>query len=361
MENDLIISQEYELLKSEAMHRVSIGQSSAINAVNLEQIMLYWDLGKMIIERQNKYKWGKSVVEQLSEDLQKEFEGMRGLSATNLWRMRAFYKTYTEDTILPLSVGELQTPYNNYIPKLLTQISWTHNYVIIEKCKSLHERIFYIIQARNYGWTKNVLIHQIENQSYEKIAVNQSNFDAALSSNAYSVSTVSLKDDYTFDFLELSAEHSEFQLELAILNNIRKFLIEMGGDFTFVGNQFNITHDGIDYKIDLLLYHRSLQSLVAIELKVTEFKPEYAGKMNFYLSLLNNKVKKSHENPSIGIIICKSKSRTTVEFALQDVNKPIGVATYNLSPQLPLELRDFFPSPEELEKRVEMVTKSLLK
>jgi len=172
---------------------------------------------------------------------------------------------------------------------------------------------------------------------------------------------LSLKDDYTFDFLELSNEHSEYQLEQAILRNIRKFLIEMGGDFTFVGNQFVVNLNDKDYKIDLLLFHRELQALVAIELKVTEFIPEYAGKMNFYLSLLNKTIKKKHEKPSIGIIICKSKSRTTVEFALQDINKPIGIATYSLTKQLPEELKQFFPTTAELKKRVEMINRVLQK
>ncbi len=207
------------------------------------------------------------MVEQLSKDLQKEFEGMRGLSTTNLWRMRAFYIAYTKETILPPTVGELQTQNNNLIPQLLTHISWTHNSVIIEKCKNLHERIFYIVQARNYGWTKEELIHQIENQTYEKTAINQSNFEAALINENYQNATGSLKDDYTFDFLELTEKHTEYQLEQAILNNIRKFLIEMGGDFTFVGNQYTISLNDKAYKIDLLLFHRDLQALVAIELK----------------------------------------------------------------------------------------------
>jgi predicted nuclease of restriction endonuclease-like (RecB) superfamily len=274
--------------------------------------------------------------------------------------MRAFYNAYTQETILPPTVGELQTPNKNTIPQLITQVSWSHNSVIVEKCKDLHQRIFYIVQARNYGWTKNVLIHQIENQTFEKTAINQSNFETALNTKNYHNATVSLKDDYTFDFLELTEKHSEYQLEQAILNNIRKFLIEMGGDFAFVGNQYTISLNNKDYKIDLLLFHRELQALIAVELKVTEFIPEYGGKMNFYLSLLNERVKKPHENPSIGIIICKSKDRTTVEFALQDVNKPIGVATYSISEQLPVELKDFFPTPAELRTRVEQIS-SILK
>lgn len=171
--------------------------------------------------------------------------------------------------------------------------------------------------------------------------------------------TLALKDEYTFGFLGLTPEHSEYELEQALIGNVRRFLIEMGGDFTFIGNQYRLELDDQEYFIDLLLFHRELQCLVAVELKVTEFRPEYAGKMNFYLSLLNERVKKAHEQPSIGIIICQSKQRTVVEFALRDVNKPIGVATYALTDTLPAELRPFFPSNEELVRRLDAVTAAL--
>ncbi len=354
-------TNEYKQLIKTISERVRLGQSVAINAVNTQQLLLYWDLGKIIVSKQQQYSWGKSVVELLAKDLQKEFEGTKGLSATNLWRMRAFYLAYTQDTILPPIVGELKNSNKDVMPKVLTFIAWTHNYIIIEKCKDVNERFFYILQAHNNGWTKNVLIHQIENKTFQKTIINQNNFSETIHIEEQSNAMLSLKDDYTFDFLELSNEHSEYQLEQAILRNIRKFLIEMGGDFTFVGNQFVVNLNDKDYKIDLLLFHRELQALVAIELKVTEFIPEYAGKMNFYLSLLNKTIKKKHEKPSIGIIICKSKSRTTVEFALQDINKPIGIATYSLTKQLPEELKQFFPTTAELKKRVEMINRVLQK
>lgn len=203
------------------------------------------------------------------------------------------------------------------------------------------------------------MIHKIELQTYQKVVLSQQNFDKTLPDNINKQAALAVKDEYTFDFLELTDEHSEYELEQALINEIRKFLIEMGGDFSFIGNQFVIDLEGKDYKIDILLYHRGIQSLIAIDLKIDEFKPEYAGKMNFYLSLLNNKIKKSYENPSIGIIICKSKSRTTVDFALQDVNKPIGVATYSLTKTLPSELKDFFPSNEELIKKIESFSNAL--
>lgn len=334
----------YQQLVTDVVNRVRQGQIKALNAVNQEQIQLYWDLGKMIVERQELYKWGKSVVENLSTDLQKEFQGMMGMSSRNLWRMRSFYLTYCS---------------NEFLPPLVAEIGWTHNYIILERCKDEAERLFYITQVRSFGWSKNVLIHKIELQTYQKVVVSQQNFDKTLPDNLNMQAALAVKDEYTFDFLELSDEHSEYELEQALINDIRKFLIEMGGDFSFIGNQFVIDLEGKDYKIDILLYHRGIQSLIAIDLKIDEFKPEYAGKMNFYLSLLNDKVKKSYENPSIGIIICKSKSRTTVDFALQDVNKPIGVATYSLTKTLPNELKDFFPSNEELIKKIENFSNAL--
>jgi predicted nuclease of restriction endonuclease-like (RecB) superfamily len=337
-------SPAYQQLVSDATDRVQAGQLAAFRAVNKVLMTMYWDLGKMIFERQQQYAWGNSVVESLAKDLQKVFPGLSGLSNRNLWRMRIFYLEYIE-----------------FLPPAVAEIGWTHNYLILEKCKDPQERLFYIYQTKNFGWTKNVLINQIENQSFEKVVINQQNFEQNLPEDLKHQAILALKDDYTFDFLELADKHSEYQLEQAILNNIRQFLIEMGGDFCFIANQYMIDLNGKDYRIDLLLYHRGLQSLIAIDLKIGEFEPEHSGKMSFYLSLLDNQVKKPYENPTIGIIICKSKDQTTVEFALKDVNKPIGVATYSINKSLPKELSAFFPTSEELAKRVEAIIKTASK
>jgi predicted nuclease of restriction endonuclease-like (RecB) superfamily len=336
----------YQQFVTDASQRVRSGQLAAFKAVNKELIELYWDLGKMILERQQQHGWGKSIVESLSKDLQKEFPNMDGFSARNLWRMRTLFVTYEENQFLPPAVAE---------------IGWTHNYIILEKCKDPNERLFYIHQTKNNGWTKNVLIHQIENQSFQKTVLNQQNFEQTLPPNIQNQAILAVKDDYAFGFLELGDKHFEYELEQALINNIRKFLIEMGGDFCFIGNQFVVDLNGKDYKIDLLLYHRGLQSMVAIDLKIGEFEPEHTGKMSFYLSLLDEKIRKPYENPSIGIIICKSKDHTTVEFALRDVNKPIGVATYSISEVLPKELSTFFPSPEELVQRIDAVMEAVSK
>jgi predicted nuclease of restriction endonuclease-like (RecB) superfamily len=322
----------------EVKQRIRSAQYEALKAVNREMINLYWDIGQMIFIKQQNYNWGKSVVEQLSKDLQTEFPGISGFSARNIWNMRSFYVTYSQ---------------NEKLQPLVAEIGWTHNIVILEKCKDDLEREFYMKMTRKFGWTKNVLIHQIENQTYEKTLLNQTNFDQNISSEIRNQLKLAVKDEYTFDFLELADEHSERQLEQAILAKVKPFLQEMGGIFTFVDSQYRLEVDDEEYFIDILLYHRCLKCLVAIELKIGKFLPEYVGKMQFYLSVLDDKVKLPDENPSIGIILCKSKQRTIVEYALKDSNKPIGVATYQIVSQLPQELKNQLPDPEQVAKLLE--------
>lgn len=335
---------DYSQLLTEVKLRVREAQYRALQQVNQQQIQLYWDLGRLIAERQQQHGWGKSVVETLARDLQMEFVGMSGFSARNLWYMRDFYTAYHNDEILQ---------------PLVAEIGWTHNLLILEKCKTAAERLFYLTQVKRHHWTKSVLTQQLKARAYDSTVLAQSNFSDTLPTAQLPAAALTLKDEYTFGFLALTPEHSEYELEQALLGNVRRFLIEMGGDFTFIGNQYRLELEGEEYFVDLLLFHRELQCLVAVELKITEFRPEYAGKMNFYLSLLNERVRKPHEQPSIGIIICQSKQRTVVEFALRDVNKPIGVATYTLTDTLPAELRPFFPSNEELVRRLDAVTAAL--
>ncbi|MFN9597775.1 MAG: YhcG family protein [Dolichospermum sp.] len=332
------ISDNYIHLLMEVKQRIRSAQYEALKAVNREMINLYWDIGQMIFIKQQNYNWGKSVVEQLSKDLQTEFPGISGFSARNIWNMRSFYVTYSQ---------------NEKLQPLVAEIGWTHNIVILENCKDDLEREFYMKMTRKFGWTKNVLIHQIENQTYEKTLLNQTNFDQNISSEIRNQLKLAVKDEYTFDFLELADEHSERQLEQAILAKVKPFLQEMGGIFTFVDSQYRLEVDDEEYFIDILLYHRRLKCLVAIELKIGKFLPEYVGKMQFYLSVLDDKVKLPDENPSIGIILCKSKQRTIVEYALKDSNKPIGVATYQIVSQLPQELKNQLPDPEQVAKLLE--------
>jgi predicted nuclease of restriction endonuclease-like (RecB) superfamily len=316
--------------------KVRQAQYEALKSVNVQLINLYWELGKSISEKQT-LGWGKSIVPALSKELQNEFPEIGGFSTGNLWLMAQFYTEYQEDI--------------NLVP-LVREISWSKHIVILKKCKDSQQRQFYILATKKFGWTKDVLIHQVENKTYEKYLLNQTNFEEALPEKTRKQAYLAVKDHYTFDFLELSDEHSEYELEQALIKNIRQFLLEMGNNFTFVGNQYKLYVEGNEYKIDLLLYHRSLQCLVAIDLKIGEFAPEHKGKMEFYLTVLNDTVKLPHENPSIGIIICKTKKRTVVEYSLKTANLPIGVATYNTTPILPEAYKALLPSAESISQKL---------
>jgi len=331
---------DYSSLLVEVKERIRSAQYAALKAVNKELVGLYWDIGKMIAERQKTEGWGKSVVQQLAADLQAEFPGVRGFSVQNLWYMRQFYLEYHNVPKLQPLVGE---------------ISWAKNLVIMARCKDPLEREFYIRMTRKFGWSKNVLIHQIENQSYEKSLLGQTNFDKALTPELRSQAKLAVKDEYTFDFLELGEEHGERELERALIARIEDFLRAMGGMFAFMGSQFRLEVDGKEYFIDLLLFHRRLRCLVAIELKIGEFQPEFVGKMQFYLAALDRLVREEGENPSIGIILCKEKNRTVVEYALHDARKPIGVATYRVVKRLPKELKGQLPSPQEIARLLESI------
>jgi len=327
------ISKEYKVFLEEIKRKVYEAQYQANRKVNKELIGLYWHIGHSIVDRQKQFKWGKSVVEKLATDLQSEFPSMSGFSAQNLWYMRKFFREYSGD-------GKLQP--------LVGEIGWSHNIIIMDKCKDKLEKEFYIKMTMKYGWTKNVLIHQVEGKTYERFLLGQSNFDKAVPEKYKQQAKLAVKDEYNFEFLEISDIHVEKELEAAIMKNMRRFLQEMGGDFTFVGNQYRLQSGEENYYIDILLYHRRLKSLIAIELKAGKFKPSYAGQMNFYLAVLNDQIKTEEENPSIGIIVCKEKDRTTVEYALKETNNPIGVASYKVTQSLPKNMKKFLPSPAEI-------------
>ena len=252
MENDTSLTREsYGSLLGEIKERIRSAQLAALRSVNRELIELYWDIGRLIVQRQQGETWGRAVVENLAKDLRAEFPGISGFSSPNLYKMRQFYEIYRIDEILS---------------PLVREISWTKNLVILERCKEAAEREFYIRHTKQFGWTKSVLIHQIENQTYQKTLRNQTNFESALPASIRAQAKLAVKDEYTFDFLELSDEHSERQMEQAILAKVEQFLLEMGGMFSFVGSQYRIEVSDREYFIDLLLFHRRLRSLVAVDL-----------------------------------------------------------------------------------------------
>lgn len=334
-----VASTKYFHFRDEITKRIRSAQYEALKAVNREMIDLCWGISKRITEQQAVLRWGKSVVETLSRDIQKEFPGIHGFGVRNLWDMARFYAEYQSDEILQ---------------PLVAEISWSKHIVILTQCKDTRQRQFYILSTRKYGWTKDVLIHKIELKTYEKYLLGQSNFDAILPEKIKNQAILAVKDGYRF--VELGGEHSEYELEQAIVKNIRAFLLEFGTDFSFIANQYRQVVDQKEYFIDLLLYNRRLQAMIVVELKNGEFQPEYKGKMEFYLNVLNDTVKLPHENPAIGIIICKSKSRTIVEYALKSSTMPIGVATYSLSSELPEAYKELLPASEEIARKIELLT-----
>jgi predicted nuclease of restriction endonuclease-like (RecB) superfamily len=328
-----IENSEFNSFVADIKSKIKSSQYEALKSVNKELINLYWNIGKSIVSKQDEFGWGKSVVKTLSKELQKEFVGMKGFSVQNLWNMRQFYLEYKD---------------NEKLQPMVREISWSKNLVIFQKCKDDLQKEFYLIMTKKFGWTKNLLINQIAGKSYENWLINQTNFDKTLEEKYKHQAVLAVKDEYNFDFLDLRDNYNERELEIGLVNKIREFLSQMGAEFSFIGNQYRLEVDDEEYFIDMLLYHRRLKSLIAIELKVGKFKPEYAGKMNFYLSALNDKVKLEDENPSIGIIICQDKKRTTVEYALKDTNQPIGIATYKLTETLPKDYENLLPTSQEI-------------
>ncbi len=313
-------------------------QFQALRTANRELLQLYWWLGENISRRQVELGWGKSVVENLARDLQDEFPGRNGFSARNLWNMLDFFHAYSEQTKLQ---------------PLVAEISWAKNLLIMARCKDSLEREFYLRATARFGWTKSVLQHQLDNHSYAQYLNGQTNFDAVVPESIKAQAMLAVKDHYTFDFLGLAEAHSERDLENALVQNLRRFLSEMGGAFAFVGNQYRLEVDGKEYFIDLLLFHRRLRCLVAIELKIGEFKPEHKGQIEFYLDTLDQHHRIAGENPPIGIIICRSKTKTMVEYALRTATHALGIATYTVTPQLPANYRNELPSPEQIAARMQ--------
>ncbi len=328
-------SEEYNSILKSIAEKIRSAQARATQAVNRELIYAYNEIGRIIYEKQKNAAWGTSVVEQLALDLRNLFPGIKGFSSRNLWRMKDFYLSYKE---------------KEKLTALLAEISWTHHMYILEKCKDSLEREFYIRMTKRNGWSYRILLNQISNKTYEKTLVSQANFQENLPKKLRSEAQLAVKDAYLFDFLNLGDEHSEKELEKALGQNIESFLREVGNAYTFVGSQYRLEVDGHEFFIDLLLYHRKLKSLVAIELKVGPFIPEHVGKMQFYLAVLNDTVKLPDENPSIGIILCKEKNRTIVEYALKNSTEPINIASYQIVRDLPNDLRNELPTQKQIEK-----------
>lgn len=335
----ILDNQQFQRFVQEIKQKINSAKSKAILSANKLMIELYFEIGKSIVEKQEALGWGKSVVEQMSRDLISEFGEKSGYSSSNLWRMRNFYLSYKDNEKLAQTVRE---------------ISWGQNILIFEKCKDDDQKEYYIKNTIENGWNRNVLMHHIKTDlfSRDKIENKSNNFEVVLPFELSELAQDIVKSEYNLEFLEIAKSAHEREIENKLVENIKKLLLELGYGFSFVGNQYKLTLGENDYYIDLLFFHRKLNALVAIELKVGKFKPEYAGKMNFYLNILNDKVKMPHENPGIGIILCTDKDGIEVEYALQNVAQPMGVSTYTIKEKLPDELKGFLPTSKEIKENI---------
>jgi predicted nuclease of restriction endonuclease-like (RecB) superfamily len=314
--------------------RIRTAQLRASLAVNQELMLLYWHIGREILKRRQEEGWGSKVVSRLAEDLKREFPDMKGFSRTNLLYMRAFAEAYPDEAIVQRSAG---------------QIPWRHNQVLLDKLKTLEERLWYAQKSLEGGWSRDILVMQIETGLYDRQGGAITNFERTLPKPQSDLAQQIVKDPYALDFLTLGDEAQERDLERGLVSHIRDFLMELGTGFAFVGSQYSLEVSGKEYRLDLLFYHIPLHRYVVIDLKMGEFEPQHSGQMSFYVAAVDNILRTERDDPTIGIILCKSKDRTTVEYALQGSNQPISVSSYQFQSKLPPALEKSLPTAEQLE------------
>lgn len=329
----------YSELINQLKKQIQKSRFRAALSVNHELILLYWDLGAKIQNCKLREGWGSKVIDRLSRDLSVDFPDMRGFSVRNLKYMLAFVEAYPE---------------RSFVQQSAAQIPWFHNCVILEKVKSFGERAFYIQKTIENGWSRDVLIHQMETKLHKRTGKAITNFSQTLPALQSDLAQQVIKDPYAFDFLGIREKISERELETSLLSHLKEFLLELGIGFSFVGSQYPLEVGDQDFRLDLLFYHLNLRCFVVIDLKISAFMPEYAGKMNFYLSAVDDLLRKKDDNPTIGIILCKSKNKVIVEYALRNTKRPMGVATYKLMEALPKSLQGKLPSADELSKELKI-------
>ena len=386
---DILKHSEYRDWLHNLKLQIKTGQIKAALSVNSQMIMLYWDLGKQIVEKQENAKWGSGFIEQLSKDLREEFPEMRGFSADNLTYMKRFYLFYTQksEQVVP-KLG------NQFIAQLVQQIEnsshviseqvvrkmqcsenqddiiseqvvrqfacipWGHHMLILKKIKDIKEAIFYINKTIENNWSRAVLEYQIESNLYNRQGKAITNFSLTLPELQSDLANALMKDPYNFDFLQLSEKVKETDLEKALVQHISQFLPELGIGFAYMGRQFSLKVGKKDYRTDLLFYHTRLKCYVIIELKTKEFEPEFVGKLNFYISAINELIKDNHDKPTIGMLLCKNKDNYEVEFSLKDVNNPIGVSTFHYT-ELSEDIKAALPSAETLQNELLIIEREL--
>ncbi|WP_265031119.1 MULTISPECIES: YhcG family protein [unclassified Wolbachia] len=336
-----IIAKEYTEFLEQLKEQIATSRYKAALAVNSKLIVLYHHIGTEILKRQKEHGWGAKVIDQLSKDLRSAFPEMKGFSPRNLKYMRKFAEEYSD-------IEFVQEP--------LAQLTWYHNVTLLEKIESRETRLFYIKEAIEHGWSRNIMVMQIELGLHKRQGKAITNFKEKLPSPQSDLAHYTLKDPYIFDFLSIGKDAHEREVEKGLVGHMEKFLLELGEGFAFVGRQFHLDVGDEDFFVDLLFYHLKLRCFIVIELKDNKFKPEYAGKMNFYLSAVDNLLKHSTDQPSIGLILCKSKNNVLAEYTLQDMTKPIGLAEYRITENLPEEIKTALPTIEELEAELSKIS-----
>jgi len=362
----------FALLISEVKQRIQLAQTRAVLSVNSELVRMYWDIGRIIDARQKREGWGSAVIPKLAQELKNEMPELKGFSERNIGRMIAFYRDYPDpSSILPQAVAKssasqtgkgtpsvvslskkLPQPVAEMTDSLLWSVPWAHHVVLMDKISDIPTRRWFMEQILANGWSRNILILHIESHAHKRHGNVSSNFNFTLPPHQSDLVQQTLKDPYIFDFLTLTEPFHERELETELVRHLEKFLIELGQGFAFVGRQYKIEVGDEDFYIDLLFYHLRLRAFVVIELKKGKFKPEYAGKMNFYCNVINERIKHPTDQPTIGLILCQERSRLMVEYSFAGIDKPIGISTYKLTRVLPKDLRSALPTVEEIESEL---------
>ena len=363
--------QQYLNTLDQIKKQIKSSQLKAVVSVNTVMLTLYWQVGHTILAQQQKLGWGSKVIEQLAKDIRKEFADLEGFSPRNLKYMRQFATTYPDFLGSPNLYGseegqqaiEKETSEQMEIrqsvigQQVVAQLSWSHHVILMDKISDADERMFYIESAIKNGWSRNVLSLQVKSNLYQRAGKAVTNFDTRLTNPQSDLAKQTLKDPYIFDFLTLQSDYQEKDLENALTAHITKFLLELGAGFAYIGRQYHLEVGGEDFYIDLLFYHLKLRSYVVVELKKGRFKPEYAGKLNFYLSVVDDKLRHENDQASIGLLICQDKNNIIAEYALKDIDKPIGIAQYRITESIPEDLKGSLPTIEEIERELGATTK----
>ncbi|MBL8879308.1 MAG: DUF1016 family protein [Phycisphaerales bacterium] len=368
---------DFPILLGEIKARIRLAQTRAVASANAELVRLYWDIGRLIDTRQQREGWGAAVIPRLSRELRNELPEIKGFSERNIKSMLAFFRAYPDATLIvqqpaaqlrnrpaprqkPVSESKktrnvqqaaAQTP-----PPILWAIPWIHHVTLMEKVKDANARFWYMRETLSHGWSRNVLLAMIQSQAHRRQGKATTNFERLLPPSQSDLARQALKDPYIFDFLTLEEPFHERELETGLLKQVERFLLELGQGFAFVGRQFHLDVGDSDFYLDLLFYHLKLRCYFVIDLKKGAFKPEHAGKMNFYLTAVDERLRHAGDVPSIGLILCQDRNHVIAEYALRDVNKPIGVSAYELTRALPITLQSALPTIEEIEEELDAAT-----